>query len=206
MKPSTKQGLAWASVMILIAISIVSYWHKGEQPERLAKEVRPVAIAPTAVAQTLSAPPALTQDKTEARVKPKSVKKQTLSELPQETNNTEKTNFQKLIDEVKADLPKQSALRQLNSEQTHYVPEVIQKAALRIGDIAQAIADNKRLTAEGFIFYQDCAENSELPESIRATCVVNHETLLKSSGASVNSLTTDPKISENIISLAKKLL
>ena len=209
MRPATLQRVAWVGALVLIAFLAISHWLRLAPSETAPSATKDLfALAPvTAVVvhQVETLQGAGEKEDPKVVLKPEPMKKQTPKEPSQETSSIEKANFQKLVDEVKADLPNQKDLQRLSAEQVHYVPTIVQKAALRLGDIAQAIAENSRLTEEGFQFYQECAENNNLPNSIRATCVVNHENLLKSSGSSVSSLTSDSKIDPHVISLAKRL-
>ncbi len=123
---------------------------------------------------------------------------------PQEISETQK-HFGQLIEDFKSSAPTQADLQKLTAQQVHYTPEVIFKSALRLGDIAQAIADHKDLAAAGLKFYRECAENSASPNSLRASCYVRHEKLIESSGLIEPSLSKDSQVSDHVKSLAQKL-
>jgi hypothetical protein len=119
--------------------------------------------------------------------------------------NEAQMQFQGLVKEVNQLIPTQRELQNLSEQQAHFTPKVIVNASLGIGRIAQAISDNPNLTEDGKKFYRACAENEESPNSIRAACYFNYEEILKKTGSHDPSLKADPKISDNVKSLAHKL-
>jgi hypothetical protein len=116
-----------------------------------------------------------------------------------------KKQFQKLIEGVERNLPTQMDLQKMSPEEAHGPPLLIQKAALQIGEIAQAISENHELVPQGLQFYQNCAENANRPNSIRAACFTNHEDLIKEYALGAESLANDPQVSDHVKDLAKKL-
>jgi hypothetical protein len=124
--------------------------------------------------------------------------------------------FRALTEEVKKAIPTQADLQKMNEHDVHYTPEVIVKAGIAVGQVAEAISADPSLAAEGFKFYRECAETETNPNSVRATCFQNHEELMKTTsnrqangqanGQTTNeqSLDNDTKVSDHIKKLAKK--
>jgi hypothetical protein len=81
-----------------------------------------------------------------------------------------RARLQSMIQETLQNMPTIRDLRALKDEEVHFTPDIVARAAERIGDIAQAIHDEPALKNEAIPFYGKCTENAETPTSIRALC------------------------------------
>ena len=118
--------------------------------------------------------------------------------------SAELSEFSKLIAEVKLRIPTKKELQALDDSAVHFAPEVIQEAAFELARIAQAIIENEKLAPAGARFYQECAEMDTYPNSIRASCFINHKKLIEEYKLAADDLENDPKINSFVKKLAKK--
>lgn len=86
---------------------------------------------------------------------------------PVEVNVTE---FEKMADGILKSLPKISELQKLKGEAVHSTPEIVSRAGVEVGQIAQAIHDNTKLSDDGIRFYRECATQNGGVSSVRALC------------------------------------
>lgn len=194
----SKQNIRWAllTIALLVGGIIFSLQYKEPVAPSTQIEIEEVVSEP-AKDQPLEASPSKKTISAPSEVQ--------ANGSPKETPSETLTQFCQLVEAAQSNMPKKKDLQALPDEQVHYTPELIQRAALSVGQIAQAIADNKELVPEGLKFYRDCAEFEDSPNSIRASCYFNHEELIKKFNLKDPSLENDSKISDRVRALAKKL-
>ncbi|MBS1983902.1 MAG: hypothetical protein JST16_06995 [Bdellovibrionales bacterium] len=82
--------------------------------------------------------------------------------------------FRSFLKETHAQMPKQSDLRKLTTQQAHHFPAPLEKAGALMGEIAERLEKDPSLTPEAVKFYAGCALDDQLPSSVRALCLANY--------------------------------
>ncbi len=90
-------------------------------------------------------------------------------------NVISESTFQELLDETLLKLPKNIEVRQENDHH-HRSPEIL-IAAKQLGAIRDAIKENPNLISSAMDFYSRCAEDEELIDAVRISCITNLATL-----------------------------
>ena len=111
-------------------------------------------------------------------------------------------DFSNLRQEVFQSMPTKEQLAKLSGEEVHFTPQVMLKAAVELGKIAQAVADHPGLAPEALEFYKQCAEKEISPNSLRASCYAEFEKLSESSGLNQSK----PNVPESIRDLAAQVM
>ncbi len=203
-----RSGLTWGLWGAVILAALFLFWKQSPSPKSVTAD-RPsdVTPAPSITAETSksSAPEKAAEDISKESPSASSNLKLVESTTKFPATPERRRQFLELTQKVESSFPTQKELQQLTDHQAHYTPEVIHKSAAGLGEIAQALADNKDLSADGIRFYRECAENEAHPSSLRATCFVNHEELLKKNPSLGESLAKDAKIADQVKDLAKKI-
>jgi hypothetical protein len=125
--------------------------------------------------------------------------------LKEQVEILKKEQFQNKIDNTKKNIPTKAILQQLPEEKVHFTPDEIRTAAVQIGELAQSIHDDPSLRPQGVRFYKECAESSDHPTSIRASCLKNYDDLINLDPKLGPSLDNSPKISEQVVKLRNLL-
>jgi hypothetical protein len=102
--------------------------------------------------------------------------------------------FQKKLDSTQDALPSSEKIETLPSEEVHNTPQLLIDASFQIGELAEAIAKNPALGAQGMDFYGKCARRGELAISVRAHCLHNMRELSKKQ----NQPASEAGISESV--------
>jgi hypothetical protein len=119
------------------------------------------------------------------------------SASPQSPTQTAHQNssedFKRLSAQVLKDLPTNSDLRKLSAAEVHHTPAIILQASSRLADVAEVLdtrlkqseknsAERAKVIQDGLVFYKECLDGEERPDSIRALCYSHYRELRKLSG------------------------
>ncbi len=165
-----KRGLALAAAVVATLAALTTYVRRSDQlpPEKGTPQV--IATLPSALPSATSPSSKSTQANTAPGAAPSS-------------QNTPSTpSFSQLTEKVQAELPRTEELRRLSAEDAHGMPLQLREAGRRLGEVSQALHANPALVDEGLKFYRQCAQRSEIPDSLRALCFANLRNLSQASG------------------------
>ncbi|MGE3262579.1 MAG: hypothetical protein AB7K68_12430 [Bacteriovoracia bacterium] len=109
--------------------------------------------------------------------------------------------FRALGAEVMKALPNKNDLQRLREAETHGTPPALIAAGIQLGKIAEAVANEPALEAEGITLYRECAASPQHPDSVRALCYSNYKRLSEKAGIPVNQYV----VSKSLRQLAEKL-
>ncbi len=104
--------------------------------------------------------------------------------------------FSSLITETAESIPTKADLRKLTDHEAHHMPASLQIAGEKLGQVAQAIANEPRLEPSAFSFYEKCVASSSFPDSIRALCFSNYKKLGKKLNVPINENLASPEIQD----------
>lgn len=111
--------------------------------------------------------------------------------------------FAKLSQNVLSSLPNKATLKKLTDEEVHETPKIIMEAGVKLGLIAQAIANEPSLQKDGFEFYRACATSEKNPNSVRALCFSNYLAFGKKLGLTTNENIVPANVKTTISRLPK---
>lgn len=114
-----------------------------------------------------------------------------------------KEEFAKLSQNILGSLPNKAELKKLTNEEVHETPKIIMEAGVKLGLIAQAIANEPGLQKDGFEFYRACASSEKNPNSVRALCFSNYLAFGKKLGLSTNENIVPASVKTTISRLQK---
>jgi hypothetical protein len=191
-----QQGLIVVGILLM---AIWAHFRNHDQPSVPKAELSPTSSVEVAVNTTTTLPLPSQKEVVVMETAQKS-KPEMAPELSAEVGR-----FRQMAEEAKKSIPLKKDLQSMTAKEVHMTPASIQVAAIKIGELAQAIHDDPRLAPEGLSFYRECAESDDYPNSVRASCLVNHGDLLKSSNLKAQSLEQDPKIPSHVRELAKTI-
>jgi len=127
------------------------------------------------------------------------------SVLVQERSYTEKEitemsieEFENLLIEVEAKLPKLSDIKKIPPEALHQTPAPVLQAGKELGLIKEVLKLHESYEEKAGVFYQACALNNQRPTPVRALCLTNLNEIKKKNGEKINK----SMFSKEIIDLA----
>ena len=145
-----------ALALLLLAVGIVSigyYWRASYSPVEVISSNEP--------SEKLALNHEFAAGQSAGMI-PKKTEDQTHFSTPEEFHVFAKSTLQKL--------PHLADFKKLKAEDVHETPFLIRQAGVDLGSIAAAVSEDIRLAPEAFHFYEECAANADLPDSIRALC------------------------------------
>lgn len=93
-------------------------------------------------------------------------------------------DFKNLMKRTQSELPVSADFKKLSPKEVHHTPELLNRAGVKLGLIAEVLDGNPDFAPIAQEFYQDCLIRKDLPTSIRALCLANHRNLRVSYGDS----------------------
>ncbi len=111
-------------------------------------------------------------------------------------------NFRELTRTALEKLVPIKQFKDLQSQELHSMPEIMQESGVLLGQIAQALHDNPALQSEANSFYEDCFRQKDLPNQIRGLCLANHRNLRLKIGESGDWTSVEGEMPAEVIRLA----
>lgn len=112
-------------------------------------------------------------------------------------------DFRKFLMETRNELPTRQDVKAYAAEDIHHANEALIKAGSKLGRIVATLEKDPSLIKEALYFYEDCALDQDILNSVRALCFSNLERWHKILG-NESEINTDP-IPEHIRNLARDL-
>lgn len=90
--------------------------------------------------------------------------------------------FEKYLVQIQKELPVLGDFQRLSAREVHHTPDILVAAGEKMGTIADLLSRNTNYYSAGLIFYSNCYSRKDLPDSLRALCLVNHRKMRTSHG------------------------
>lgn len=177
--------MRWLSSLILALFGLYLLWTAS--PKANSKP----ADAPAAVQEQA---PALKPEEIQEQ-HPIQDKKQE-QKIPTHSSERQKRENMELLGQLSTKTQAQNSLRDL-----HDAADSILKSAVLLGDYKEKWMQDPSLKPQALGFYQDCAANTKMAKSIRATCWSNAVAL----SAELKTALNDSSLTRDIKELAKHL-